>query len=153
VKAQSRDFAALVNGCETAADLYVRCPFLSVAVPQIPPSCGPSAAHAGGERPPSDYAAFSIRCRTCVRYSGPVGTWHDPDLGRPIAAPLERCAELLGVDLATVRKLATQVDPYIRVDGTKVWSLMQLERQLRPEAYERRRGGYLDRRRTPAAGV
>jgi hypothetical protein len=29
-----------------------------------------------------------------------VGTWHDPDLGRPIAAPLERCVELLGVDLA-----------------------------------------------------
>ena len=82
-----------------------------------------------------------------------MGTWHDPDLGRPIAAPLERCAELLGVDLATVRKLATQVEPYIRADGTKVWSLMQLERQLRPEAYERRRGGYLDRRRTPAAGV
>jgi hypothetical protein len=27
---------------------------------------------------------------------------------------------------------------------------MQLERQLRPEAYGRRRGGYLDRRRTPA---
>jgi integrase len=27
-----------------------------------------------------------------------VGTWHDPDLGRPIAAPLEQCAELLGVD-------------------------------------------------------
>jgi hypothetical protein len=26
--------------------------------------------------------------------------WHDPDLGRPIAAPLERCAELLGIDLA-----------------------------------------------------
>ena len=84
---------------------------------------------------------------------GRVGTWHDLDLGRPIAAPLERCAELLGVDLATVRKLATQVEPYIRVDGTKVWSLMQLERQLRPEAYERRRGGYIDRRRTSAAGV
>jgi hypothetical protein len=75
-----------------------------------------------------------------------VGTWHDPDLGRPIAAPLERCAELLGVDLATVRKLATRVEPYIRADGTKVWSLMQLERQLRPQAYLRRRGGYLDRR-------
>ena len=29
--------------------------------------------------------------------------------------------------------------------------LMQLERQLRPEAYGRRRGGYVDRRRTPAA--
>jgi hypothetical protein len=28
---------------------------------------------------------------------------------------------------------------------------MQLEGQLRPEAYGRRRGGYLDRRRTPAA--
>jgi hypothetical protein len=28
-------------------------------------------------------------------------------------------------------------------------SLLQLERQLRPEVYRRRRGGYLDRRRTP----
>jgi hypothetical protein len=80
-----------------------------------------------------------------------VGTWHDPDLGRPIAVPLDQCAELLGVDLATVQELATNVEPYIRVDGTKVWSLMQLERQLRPEAYRRRRGGYVDRRRTPTA--
>jgi hypothetical protein len=80
-----------------------------------------------------------------------VGIWHDPDLGRPIAAPLERCAELLGVELAAVREMATTVEPYVRVDGTKVWSLMQLERQLRPEAYGRRRGGYVDRRRTPAA--
>jgi hypothetical protein len=82
-----------------------------------------------------------------------VGTWHDLDLGRPIAAPLERCAELLGVDLATVGELADKVEPYIRADGTRIWSLMQLERQLRPEAYGRRRGGYLDRRRTPAAGA
>jgi hypothetical protein len=80
-----------------------------------------------------------------------VGTWHDPDLGRPIAAPLERCAELLGVDLATVREVAANVEPYLRADGTKVWSLMQLERQLRPGAFGRRRGGYIDRRRTPAA--
>jgi hypothetical protein len=79
-----------------------------------------------------------------------VGTWHDPDLGRPIAAPLERCAQLLGVDLATVRELATNVEPYVRADGTKAWSLMQLERQLRPKAYRRRRGGYLDRRQTLA---
>ena len=99
----------------------------------------------------SDYAAFPIHSRTCVRYAGPVGTWHDPDLGRPIAAPLERCAELLGVDLATVRELAAEVEPYLRADGTRIWSLMQLERQLRPEAYGRRRGGYLDRRQTPAA--
>ena len=77
-----------------------------------------------------------------------VGTWHDPDLGRPIAAPLERCAELLGVDLATICDAAADVEPYVRADGTMIWSLMQLERQLRPEAYGRRRGGYLDRRRT-----
>ena len=77
-----------------------------------------------------------------------MGTWHDPDLGRPIAAPLERCAELLGVDLATICEAAANVEPYRRADGTRIWSLMQLERQLRPEVYRRRRGGYLDRRRT-----
>jgi hypothetical protein len=92
-----------------------------------------------------------IDSRTCVRYPGSVGTWHDPDLGRPIAAPLERCAELLGADLATVGELAATVEPYVRADGTRIWSLMQIERQLRPEAYRRRRGGYVDRRQTPAA--
>ena len=80
-------------------------------------------------------------------YPAAVGTWHDPEAGRPIAAPLERCAELLGVDLATVCKLAAGVEPYIRADGTEVWSLMLLERQLRPERFGRRRGGYVDRRR------
>jgi hypothetical protein len=78
-----------------------------------------------------------------------VGTWHDPDLGRPIAAPLERCAELLGIDPAIVHELAANVEPYLRADGTRIWSLMQLERQLRPAAYSRRRGGYLERRQTP----
>jgi len=77
-----------------------------------------------------------------------VGTWHDPDLGRPIAAPLQRCAQLLGIDLATIQEAAATVEPYISADGTKIWSLMQLERQLRPEVYARRRGGFLDRRRT-----
>jgi hypothetical protein len=77
-----------------------------------------------------------------------VGTWHDPDLSRPIAAPLQRCAQLLGVDLATIQEAAANVEPYIRADGTRIWSLMQLERQLRPEVYAHRRGGYLDRRRT-----
>jgi len=80
-----------------------------------------------------------------------VRTWHDPNLGRPIAAPLERCAELLGVDLATVRQAAVSVEPYIRSDGQPVWSLSQLERKLRPDAFGRRRGGYIDRRRTRAA--
>jgi hypothetical protein len=56
--------------------------------------------------------------------------------------------ELLGVDLATICEAAANVEPYLRADGTRIWSLMQLERQLRPEAYRRRRGGYLDRRRT-----
>jgi hypothetical protein len=82
-----------------------------------------------------------------------VGTWHDPDLGRPIATQLEWCTELLGVDLATLRELAAKVEPYIRADGTRIWSLMQLERQLRPEAYGHRRGGYIDRRRTSAADM
>jgi hypothetical protein len=77
-----------------------------------------------------------------------VGTWHDPDLGRPIAAPLQRCAELLGVNVATIHEAAANVEPYICADGTRIWSLMQLERQLRPELYSRRRGGFLDRRRT-----
>ena len=51
-----------------------------------------------------------------------MGTWHDPDLGRPIAAPLERCAELLGGDLDTVREAAANVEPYIRADGIKIWN-------------------------------
>ena len=76
----------------------------------------------------------------------------DPDFGRPLAAPLDRCAELLGVDLATIRELATNVEPYLRADGIPVWSLTQLERQLRPEAFHQRRGGYIDRRRTPTSG-
>jgi plasmid maintenance system antidote protein VapI len=40
-------------------------------------------------------------------------TWEgcDPDLGRPIAAPLEQCAELLGVELATVREIAANAEP------------------------------------------
>jgi hypothetical protein len=81
-----------------------------------------------------------------------VGTWeaHDPAYSRPIAAPLERCAELLGVDLGTVREAAAHIKPYVRVDGTKVWSLMQLERHLRPQAYGRVRGGYIARRRVRA---
>jgi hypothetical protein len=40
--------------------------------------------------------------------------------------------------MASVRRAAAHVAPYIRADGTKVWSLMQLERQLRPEAFGHR---------------
>jgi hypothetical protein len=65
-----------------------------------------------------------------------VRTWelHDPAYSRPLAAPLERCTELLGVDSAIVQRAAANVEPYIRVDG-KVWRLMRLERQLHAEAY------------------
>ena len=84
-----------------------------------------------------------------------MGTWEPGDAAysRPIAAPLERCVELLGVDLAAIREAATHVEPYVRVDGTRVWSLMQLERQLRPDAYGRVRGGYIARRRPRTTGT
>ena len=78
---------------------------------------------------------------------------HDPTLVRPIAAPLDQCAELLGVELGAIQEAAVHVEPYLRVDGTKVWSLMQLERQLRPDAYGRVRGGYVARRRPRASGA
>jgi hypothetical protein len=78
---------------------------------------------------------------------------HDPTLTRPITAPLERCAELLGVDLTAIQEAAAHVEPYLRVDPTTVWSLMQLERHLCPDAYSRVRGGYLARRRPQISGA
>ena len=78
---------------------------------------------------------------------------HDSTLTRPIAAPLEQCAEHLGIDLNAIREAAAHVEPYVRVDGTKVWSLMQLERHLRPDAYGRVRGGYIARRRPRTTGA
>jgi hypothetical protein len=74
-------------------------------------------------------------------------------LARPGPGPADRgaagaCTELLGVDLATICAAAANIEPYLRADDTRIWSLMQLERQLPPELYGRRRGGYLDRRRT-----
>ena len=83
----------------------------------------------------------------------PAWNVHDPTSPRPIAAPLEHCAELLGVDLVALQEAAAHVEPYVRVDGTRIWSLMQLERQLRPDAYGRVRGGYVTRRRPRATGT
>ena len=54
-----------------------------------------------------------------VRLVG-VGIWYDLDVDRPIAAPLERCAELLGVDLAAIGAAAANVEPYLRPDGTRI---------------------------------
>jgi hypothetical protein len=50
----------------------------------------------------------------------PAWKAHDPTLTRPIAAPLEQCADLLGVDLDAIREAAAHVEPYVRVDGAKV---------------------------------
>jgi len=49
----------------------------------------------------------------------------------------EGCAELPGVDLATIRRAAADVEPYVRVDVTQVWFVMRMERRLWPEAYGR----------------
>jgi hypothetical protein len=150
VKAHSSGFAAQVSHSEpplTSRFVIPCCPLLSPRVRRVAAPARPTQTQNGpvGLRSVAD--SLSNVC-SIAWFSG---TWHDPDLGRPIAAPLERCAELLGVDLAIVRELAAKVEPYIRADGTRIWSLMQLERQLRPEAYGRRRGSYLDRRRIPAA--
>ena len=53
----------------------------------------------------------------------------------------------MAVFLAGIR---TCVRLTYRVVGTWVWSLMQLERQPRPQAYGRVRGGYIARRRLRA---
>jgi hypothetical protein len=91
-----------------------------------------------------------------------VVRWHGPSAGQRVTSDssdtigqhwltLLRREAFRSVDLATVRELAANVEPYLRADGTRIWSLMQLERQLRPQAYGTRRGGYRDRRRNPAA--
>jgi hypothetical protein len=36
---------------------------------------------------------------------------HDPTLTRPIAGPLEGCAELLGVDLTAIQEAAAMSSP------------------------------------------
>jgi hypothetical protein len=62
-----------------------------------------------------------------------VPTWgpNDLDFGRPIAAPLRQCADLLGVDVPTIRGLAANAAAPARAYGT-------------------RRGGYIDHRRSLA---
>jgi hypothetical protein len=84
-------------------------------------------------------ALFHWFSNLCSSNLSVVGIWEadDPAYAWAIAAPLQRCAELLGVDLATITQAAANVEPYVRIDGTKVWSLMQLERHLRSHAYGR----------------
>jgi hypothetical protein len=92
---------------------------------------------------------------TCSSTLPGMQAWvaRDQTLTWPVVAPLERCAEFPGVELAAVSAAAAQVEPYLRVDGNKVWSLMQLERHLHLDAYGRVRGGYIARRRPRATGA
>jgi hypothetical protein len=50
----------------------------------------------------------------------PAWEAHDPTLTRPIAAPLERCAELLGVDLDALQEAAAHVEPYFVRPGNRL---------------------------------
>jgi hypothetical protein len=79
-------FRAPGQALRTAADLQVRYPLLSSVVPQVPPSCGPSAAHPGSERP----------CRTTQRSRSTLelvfDRWFGGDLARPGLGPADRGA-------------------------------------------------------------
>jgi hypothetical protein len=58
-------------------------------------------------------ALFHWSSNICSSILAVVGTWEadDPAYSRPIAAPLERCAELLGVNLATIQEAAAHIPP------------------------------------------
>jgi hypothetical protein len=121
--------------------------------PRIAGSALPASAVACGAAPGNSLARqlshlTSNECSVTSQDHANLGTRRP----RPIAAPLDRSAELFGVELATVREAAAKVEPYLRADGTKVWSLMQLERRFRPEAFgPHRPGGYITRRRAATA--
>jgi len=59
--------------------------------------------------------------------------------GRPIAAPLDQCAELLGVDLATVRELAAGIEPYVRAEGATIFVRVRVEQPTPPLPLSARR--------------
>ena len=61
-----------------------------------------------------------------------MGTWHNPGLGWPIAAPLERCAQLLAVDLTSLRGAAAKLEPYLRADGSRSGASCSLSDYSRP---------------------
>jgi hypothetical protein len=85
-----------------------------------------------------EVAAAEVEAAAVEDGSGELDDWprrkfetlESPDSGRPVAAPLERCAELLGVEPVTVERAARSVEPYWRADGRPVWSLAQLARVL-----------------------
>jgi hypothetical protein len=66
---------------------------------------------------------------------------------RPIAAPLEECAWVLGDPEAEVRRAAEGIKPYRHADGHPVWSVFLIERALHPERFDKAKAGAPTRRR------
>jgi hypothetical protein len=98
---------------------------------------GPVGGHRLLDQPGADQLqglAFPGRLTSYWARGQPQRTrWHDPDLGRPTAAPLDQCAGLLGVDLATVRELADGIEPYLRDDGATIVDVhVRVEQPVRP---------------------
>jgi hypothetical protein len=52
--------------------------------------------------------------------------WVEVDSGHPIAAPLPTVAAILDLPLPLVEQAAAVVEPYIRNDGTPVWSVRRV---------------------------
>jgi hypothetical protein len=100
----------------------------------------------------------SADARGQVDWKGPVGLWSGVILAaiacRQLSGLRRRVYPTVSGDRGVIHDVPTDKSDLgmsARSGRRQVWSLMQLERQLRPEAYGRRRGGYVDRRRTPAA--
>jgi hypothetical protein len=68
---------------------------------------------------------------------------------QPVAATLERAAELLGQDLAAVEQAAAGLEPYRHADGTLRWSVRALAVTLGLER-RRTRSGTGAKRKTGA---
>jgi len=79
------------TGRRRRACRWIRYPLLSSAVRQVPLSCGPQCGPPNCERPRR--ITQRSRCQSELVFDSLFrwGALHDPDLGRPIAAPLERC--------------------------------------------------------------
>jgi hypothetical protein len=60
-----------------------------------------------------------------------LGVWDTAvDYSEPVAAPLDRVAEILEQPLECVAQAAERVDPYTRADGEPVWSVRLVGIQL-----------------------
>jgi hypothetical protein len=60
-------------------------------------------------------------------------------LGGRSRRPLDQCAELLGVDLATLRELAAGIEPYVRAEGATIFVRVRVEQPTPPLPLSARR--------------